>query len=132
MNSRTLNKLMKRPYELQKAMLRGGHVATRKPTETPLLVLMKRIPPRLRGEFRGIRLGHTLGYSGNGIVFANGHQLYRWLGGEESELLMSERLPSESRIMNSFRGPLTLEMLSSCCASSPSDELLIRNGLKNG
>lgn len=129
MNSKTLNKLMKRPHEFQKAMLNGGRVATRKPEQTPLLMLLRQIPPRLRMEFKGIRLSPKLGYN-TGMPFANAHQLYRWLGGEETELLASERLPSESYAIRSFRGPLSLETLASHCASAPSEELLRRGGYR--
>ena len=129
MNSKTLNKLMKRPHELQKAMLNGGRVATRKPEQTPLLALIGGIPPRLRMEFKGIHLSPKLGYS-NGMVFNNAHQLYRWLGGEEGELLQSERLPSESCIIRSFRGPLSLETLISHCSHAPSEEMIRRCGFR--
>jgi hypothetical protein len=129
MNSKTLNKLMKRPHEFQKVLLRGGRVSTRRPEQTPLLILLSRIPPRLRMEFKGIRVTPSLGYSG-GLTFNNAHQLYRWLGGEETELLASEHLPSESRIIRSFRGPLSLETLSNACASAPSEEMLKRGGFR--
>lgn len=45
---------------------------------SPLITLLEKYSPRDRLDMIGVKLTHTLGYTG-GITFRNAEQLYNWL-----------------------------------------------------
>lgn len=118
-------KIMKRLATNPKAMIdaetRGKLPGLREPLETPLLRLLKKVPPRDRVRISGIKLSPKLGYQ-SAAEFRNAEMLFKWLGGY-GQLGDWETLPSESIAMKAFCKVLTLEDLKAHSKQFPLDIL---------
>jgi hypothetical protein len=97
------------------------------PTLSPLWVLLKSLPPRLRLDIKGVRLNPSLGYN-NGQQWHNAEQLYNWLGGDNKRGGW-ESSPADSYLDRRFTKKLTINDLLDCSASFPSSEVFSRYGI---
>ncbi|WP_019025446.1 MULTISPECIES: hypothetical protein [unclassified Thioalkalivibrio] len=108
MNSRDLHRIATDPQ----AYLRfrtTGETPRRHRAQSPLIDLLRQIPPYVRARMRGVQLDPSLGYR-SAARFHTAEQLLRWLAPEE-EMYEGDFWPGESHRDRRFRGPLTLEDL---------------------
>jgi len=109
--SRVIKAMMRHPKAMMKYQQTGRLPREVRITQTPLLVALKKIPPRLRCELKGFRVDPSLGYRGS-RTFRSAEQAFRWLVGHENVRLDCQpRLASESWIDPRFNGPLSWEQV---------------------
>jgi len=117
MNSKIAHRLATNPKAHMDLVSKGKMPKMREPSKSPLWLLLNSLGSSELGKIQGIRLGPELGYESS-MVFGNGHQLFRWLGGRQS-LGDWENLPAESMEIRAFHKKLTLEDLKKHCAKGP-------------
>ena len=111
MQSKQIQHMLRNPRALMNFQLSGRLPIVRKPQPTPLWLCLSRMTPRERLNLRNITLSPALGYNCR-IPFRNAEQLWQYLGGQD-DIVGETRLPSESRIIRSFRQTITPDQLQS-------------------
>lgn len=87
---------------------------------TPLLNLLASLSPSLRGAIIGVKLSPALGYD-VGCTFSTAEHLYRYIGGYRNG---NRPEIGEYRMIRSFKGEVTLDMLLNASACPPSDSVI--------
>lgn len=116
MDSRTMNRLVKRPQDMMRCQMTGRLPRTKIP-DSPLIRLLESIPPRERVHYRGVMISPELGYRG-GFRFRDAEALLRWLKPSD-RMFADEHFPAESRQIVGFNKRLTVEDLKAACAQVP-------------
>lgn len=97
--------MLNHPAALMKYHMTRQAPSMRKPTQTPLWVCLSKMTPRDRLDTKNIHLNPKLGYNCS-LHFANAEQVFDYLG-ENRWIVGNQILPSESRIISSFKKTLT-------------------------
>lgn len=119
---RQMDFLMKHPKALVKYHLTGQLPIERKAPSTPLRDLLECMPPRLRSEFKGIRLSPSLGFNSS-MQFHTAEMLFKWLGGH-NHVVGSQTMPYQSYINRGFTTKLKISDLSKHCAIVPNQAVI--------
>ncbi|EGQ7973644.1 hypothetical protein I7Z51_002569 [Vibrio parahaemolyticus] len=122
MSHQAMNAMLRNPKQLIKYQMTGRLPRVSDAPATPLRDLISNIPPRLRLEFKGIRLSASLGFN-SGAQFHNLEQLYSWLGADQ-KLIGSATMPYMSWRIAAFNKPLTLAELIPHCSTVPCEEII--------
>jgi hypothetical protein len=107
--------MMRSPRAMMDFQLRGRLPDMVTPS-SPLITLLRSIPPAKRVRIRGIRLHPDLGYQCT-MQFHNGEQLLNWLA--PNDYLRPDSWPAESFRIKQFSRRLTVEDLKVRCADWP-------------
>lgn len=116
MDSRDLHRLATDPQAYMRFQT-TGEVPRRHRVQSPLIDLLRRIPPQIRGRMRGVQLDPSLGYR-CGMRFHTAGELLRWLAPDD-EMYEDDFWPAESYRDKCFQRRLTLEDLRPFVADWP-------------
>jgi len=124
MNNRMMREICRNASAMVDFQLFGKLPATSKTPPTPLRDFIETIPPALRSEFKGIKLSPSLGFN-CGMTFDSLHQLYSWLGGNQT-LIGNQTMPYMSWRNMHFNKKVTIDVLLQHTAKSPTEATLNR------
>ncbi len=112
--SKQLHLIATRPHLAARYLTRGELPHGTKP-QSPLLDLMRQLPPRDLAALRGVTVDSRLGYTGQ-RTFATGAQALRWVAPADE---VFDNFPAESWRDKRFRQRLYLDDLLACCSGAP-------------
>ncbi|WP_019584544.1 hypothetical protein [Thioalkalivibrio sp. ALE16] len=116
MGSRDLHRIATDPQAYMRFHTTGV-VPRRRRVHSPLIDLLRQIPPQIRGRMQGVQLDRSLGYR-SGMRFQTAEQLLRWLAPQD-EMYEDDSWPAESYRDQRFQRRLTLEDLRPFVAAWP-------------
>lgn len=120
-SSKQLHLLATRPHLASRYLTTGRLPQGVKP-QSPLIDLLRQLPPRDLAALRGVTIDSRLGYTGQ-RTFATGAQALRWIAPSEE---VFDSFPAESWRDKRFQQHLYLDDLLECCAGAP-DSIRERN-----
>jgi len=113
--NRGMKKLVKSPFALMEFGLTAQLPSHTKRTQTPLVILLNKIPAKLRLQMKEIQLSPKLGYT-NSHRWGNAQQLLKW----------AESVQGDSWSIKAFNQSITLEKLLEHSRIKPNPNLLAR------
>lgn len=107
-DNKTLNHMLRNPKAMMDYQETGKHPQLAEPN-SPLITLLLSISPNERRMITALRIGPSLGYTGNQL-FQNAAQALNWLKPQYA----ATSYPSESHQNKRFLQPLTIDDLAAC------------------